>query len=234
MISERSPLHAWRAASTYLIQEGGECQNLLVSFPCSSARDESPLVDYDPRAVLGNRFDRARDIANTIFPTKTLQNSSSRSDFYERYKKAHLRGRKKKWGTYFLRQIEFGAKKLNQLETIIDTMNTWPKKAYSAVFLMHLSSSETDTLKPLGGPCLQYIQFVCPTAREVDLVAVYRNHDFCNKVLGNYFGLSRLLNYVCEQTDMKPRTISCLSIHAFFATSLKNQKRLIGGGSNGE
>jgi thymidylate synthase len=228
MIFEKSPLEAWIAASNHLINKGGQCTNLLVSFPSGPARDERPLDKYDPRKILGARYDRARDVANTIFPSKTARNTKTRAELYKRYMKAHSRGRKKGWGTYFLRQISFGSKEVNQLERLIEAMNRWPKKAYSAAFHMHLSSAETDNLRPLGGPCLQYVQFNCPSIAQIDLVAVYRNHDFCNKVLGNYFGLSRLLHYVSKETDRDPGKVSCLSIHAYIGTSLKNQKHLIG------
>ena len=219
---------AWQAASTHLIERGREDFNLLVSFPCATIVNEAPLNDYDPRTILGSKFDRARDVANTIFPAKTRANSSTRADLYKRYLKAIRRGRKKSWGTYFLRMISFGACKVNQLERVIGALTGWGQKAYRAAFLMHTSSAETDKLRPLGGPCLQYVQFNCPNATTIDLLAVYRNHDYCNKVLGNLFGLSRLLRFVCEESGRSPGRVTCLSVHAYFNTSVKKQKQLIG------
>jgi thymidylate synthase len=225
IIEESSPLTAWQSASAHLMTGAGEDFNLLLSFPCAAAVDETPMKDYDPRTVLGSKFDCARDIANTIFPAKTWTNSATRNHFYERYLDAHRRGRRKSWGTYFERMITFGNKKVNQLERVIIALRTWPK-SYRAAFLMHTSSSETDKLRPLGGPCLQYIQFSCPSSTTIDLVAVYRNHDYCNKVLGNLFGLSRLLRFVCEESGRNPGRVSCLSIHAYFNASVKKQKLL--------
>ena len=227
IIEEASPLAAWLAASAHLISKGGEDFNVLVSFPCMMASDESPLDNYDPRAVLGARFDRARDVANTIFPAKTRTNSGSRADFYKRYLKAHKRGKKKGWGTYFQRMITFGEQKVNQLERVIVALTSWPN-TYRAAFIMHTSSAETDRLRPLGGPCLQYIQFNCPSSTIIDLLAVYRNHDYCSKVLGNYFGLSRLLEFVSKESGRQVGTISCLSVHAYLKTSMKKQKQLTG------
>lgn len=227
-IEEPSPLAAWRTASSHLIGVGGEDFNLLVSFPCATALDEAPLKEYDPRTVLGSKFDRARDVANTIFPAKTWANSSTRADLYKRYLKANKRGRKKSWGTYFARMISFGSCEVNQLERVINALTSWEQKAYRAAFLMHTSSAETDKLRPLGGPCLQYVQFNCPSATTIDLLAVYRNHDYCNKVLGNLFGLSRLLRFVCKESGRTPGRVTCLSAHAYFNTSVKKQKQLIG------
>lgn len=225
IIEEESPLTAWRAASAHLIANRGAGFNMLVSFPY--ATDESPLSDYDPRAILGPRFDRARDVANTIFPAKTRVNSRARADFYNRYLRAHSRGLKKGWGTYFQRLISFGGDKVNQLERVIVALTTW-QNTYRAALIMHTSSAETDKLRPLGGPCLQYLQFNCPSAAEIDLLAVYRNHDYCNKVLGNFYGLNRLLKFVCDESGRHPGTVSCLSVHAYFDTSIKKQKQLTG------
>ncbi len=225
IITEPTPLAAWQVASAYLIAHGKEDFNILVSFPCAAAIDEAPLDEYDPKARLGSKFDRARDVANTIFPARTFTNSNNRKSFYKRYLRAHERGKKKGWGTYFLRMIAFGAKNVNQLERVIVALNSWPN-TYKAAFIVHTSSAETDRLRPLGGPCLQYLQFNCPTPNEIDLLAVYRNHDYCNKVLGNFFGLSRLLNFVCGETNRNPGKISCLSVHAYINASVKKQKIL--------
>jgi thymidylate synthase len=154
-------------------------------------------------------------------------NSTTRSDFYIRYLKAHRRGKKKGWGTYFQRMIVFGAQRVNQLERVIIALTTWPNN-YKAAFIMHTSSAETDRLRPLGGPCLQYIQFNCPTSTTIDLLAVYRNHDYCSKVLGNFFGLSRLLRFVCTESNRQVGNVSCLSVHAYFNSSIKKQKLLAG------
>lgn len=226
IIKENSPLAAWKSASDYLIVNKGEAYNIQVSFFCSEASDETPLQKYDPRKVLGKKFDCARDVANTIFPAKTWANSETREDFYERYQRAHKRNRKTSWGTYFERLIVFGNKKINQLERVINALTNW-KRNCKAALVMHISSPETDNLRILGGPCLQYVQFNCPNKKQIDLVAVYRNHDYCNKVLGNFFGLSRLLKFVAEESGRLPGKVSCLSIHAYIETSLKKQKELI-------
>lgn len=227
IVEEISPLEAWRTACSRLIAHGGESFNLLVSFPCNAAADETAMITYDPRQVLGPGFDRARDVANTVFPAKTRQNSVGRGDFYKRYERAHRRGSKKGWGTYFGRFIAFGETRVNQLERVVHALTTW-QKSYRAALLMHTSSAETDNLRPLGGPCLQYVQFGCPDHTRIDLLAVYSNHDYCNKVLGNFFGLSRLLNFVCEESAKTSGMVTCLSIHAYFDTSIKKQKQLAG------
>lgn len=220
---EKSPVAAWQAVTLHLNKTGKEAYNLLVTFDADSA-DEAHMLDFDPRS-LGNAYDRIRDVANTIFPARTRLNSKDRAAFYQRYHRAHERGKTKAWGTYFGRFIKFGAKEINQLEDVIHALNTW-KLSYRAALIMHASSAETDPLKVLGSPCLQYVQFNCPDSSRVNLLAVYRNHDYCNKALGNFFGLSRLLKFVCDETKREAGTVTCLSIHAYYENSTKSQNKL--------
>lgn len=224
-IVEATPLAAWRAAAAHLISRGGEDFHVLLEFPMAGAHDEQPLRDYDPRTVLGAKYDLARDVANTIFPSKTRARSNSRRALYDRYLKINARRKHGRWGTYFERMIAFGPEPINQLERVIHALNTW-RNSPKAALQLHLSSASTDALRPLGAPCLQYIQFCCPRPKALSLTAVFRNHDYCNKVLGNLFGLSRLLGFVAAETTREPLRVSSLSIHAYADTSLKKLSRL--------
>jgi thymidylate synthase len=222
-----SPVDVWKQASQFLIDNGGKTYNVLLAFPCAGAASEDALKLNDPAKILGSEFDRSSNVANTIFPSKTWKNVNTRAALYARYTRAHARGHKKQWGTYFGRMTSFGTAKINQIERVIDALNNW-QHPHRAALLIHTSSAETDKLRHLGGPCLQYIQFNCPDSETIDLVAIYRNHDYCNKVLGNLYGLSRLLEFVCAATSMAAGRIVVHSIHAYISTSLKNQKTLIG------
>ncbi len=227
IIAESCPLAVWKTASNYLLQHRGEDYNLLLTFPCAGAADEAPLKQCSPRSVLGDRFDNARDVANTIFPARTWSKVNSRDELYGRYRRAHAKSSNRRWGTYFGRMIAFGQSEVNQLERVINALLKWPN-SYRAALFIHTSSAETDKLRPLGGPCLQYLQFNCPNSKMVDMLAVYRNHDYCNKVLGNLYGLSRLLNFICDQSNRTAGAVSCLSAHAYFNASRRDQIRLIG------
>ncbi|MDB5986120.1 MAG: hypothetical protein JWR16_1173 [Nevskia sp.] len=218
-----SPIEAWRATSRHLLDSHKEAYNVLVKFK-SDHVDESLMYDFDPSTV-SSKLDRIGDVANTIFPMRTWENSADRASFYDRYHRAHARGHTKSWGTYFGRFIDFGDSNVNQLENVIRAHQNWPG-SHRAAFLMHASSAETDNLRPRGGPCLQYVQFNCPTRRTMSLTAVYRNHDYCNKALGNFFGLNRLLTFVCSETGRIASSVTCLSIHAYFDVALSTQRQL--------
>jgi thymidylate synthase len=221
------PATVWLLACEHLLATPERAAfNMMLEFPCSAVSDDAALATYNPRRILGQKFDSASDVSNTIFPLKTRLNSASKANFYERYQRAHRRGRKKGWGTYFGRLISFGSGQINQLDRAIAALARWPG-VHRAAIQMHISSPETDALRTRGGPCLQYIQLNCPSAGQVNMLAVYRNHDYCNKVLGNLFGLSRLLNFIGSESGWAPGQVSCLSAHAYLGTSDRNQRLLM-------
>ncbi|MGE0874111.1 MAG: hypothetical protein AB7O31_05500 [Burkholderiales bacterium] len=169
------------------------------------------------------------DVANTIFPLKTRQNTTSRIGLYARYNAAYERRKHRHqgiWGTYFHRLISFGASNLNQLERAIASMSSWEHN-HKAVVVLHTSSAETDGVRTRGGPCLQYIQFNCPDPDNINLLAVYRNHDYFNKAFGNFIGLARLLDFVATETNRTPGKLTCVSAHAYFDVSRASMQALL-------
>jgi len=209
-------LDGWKAVVESLLGGSREASNLLIviSDPCGVS--DEWLYRYNPRSV-GAGYDSIRDVANTIFPLRTYENAASRDQFYARYCRALARRRHLHpgvWGTYFHRLIDFGTSHVNQLERAISAMRAWERN-HKSVVVLHTSSAETDGIRTRGGPCLQYVQLNCPDPGTVDIVAVYRNHDYFNKALGNFIGLARLLRFVCEAIAREPGSLTCHSVHAF-------------------
>lgn len=218
-------VEAWLDVSRYLLDNGPKVCNILVTITNPTFFDQAWCTRYNPRTA-NAKGDNIRDVMNTIFPQKTRHNSPDRHAFYERYKKANRRRHRKNWGTYFGRLISFGDKKKNQLEAAISALNRWKNNPHAAL-TVHLSSPETDSLKPLGAPCWHYGEFLCPDRHTIELVAVYRNHDFFNKALGNYIGLSRLLSFVCQETGRNPGRLVCHSVQAYYQATKGEFQRLV-------
>jgi thymidylate synthase len=107
----------------------------------------------------------------------------------------------------------------NQIERAIHALNNWQRK--EAAIVGHLSSPDIDKLKPIGSPCLQYFEILWGGDDVLDLFAVYRNHDFLNKTLGNYIGLARLLAFVATESKKKPGRLICHSVHAYCESAPK-------------
>ena len=219
---------AWRQVCTHLLANDGECYDAMISIQDPTIVLDNWLVRFNPRSIKQDA-DLIRDVANTIFPLKTQLNTPSRSAFYVRYKKAYDRRKHRHhgvWGTYFHRLISFGASGLNQLERAIVSMRDWEHN-HKAVVVLHTSSSETDGVRTRGGPCLQYVQFNCPDSHSINLLAVYRNHDYFNKALGNFVGLGRLLSFVASETNRDSGRLTCVSAHAYFDVSRANMQALL-------
>jgi thymidylate synthase len=97
-----------------------------------------------------------------------------------------------------------------------------------AAFVVHLSSTELDNPRPLGAPCWQYAQFIRNSDSELSLSALYRSHDYFQKALGNFIGLTRLLKFVCYHSGMQPGTLTCFSTYASLQSQQAKTRQLLG------
>jgi thymidylate synthase len=220
VIRSTNVVGAWKAAAELLVRDGDRFNlNVHITDPASS--NECDAEQYCHRRVSPAIRESVYDVANTIFPARSPIHVGDLNFFFDHYQKVYERGQRRHpqaWGTYFLRLIAFGAGKENQLRKVIRGLAEW-KSRPRAAFLVHLSSTELDNPRPLGAPCWQYVQFIRNDDDVLSLTAVYRSHDYFQKALGNFFGLTRLLRFVCEHSNMRPGTLTCLSTYA----SLQNQ-----------
>jgi len=222
-VEHMTSLDAWRDGVAALLRAGGSMNNLITTIhqPCTIAPHW--MSDRSPHRFSA-RSDDIRDVANTIFPAKLVARAANRTDLYamylQRHDRAHrwTRGRYV-WGTYFERLVRFPPSGVNQLERVINKLCTWPRNTTGLVF--HLSSPTIDTPRTRGGPCWHYGELLWNVDELIDLVVVYRNHDFYNKVLGNFIGLGQLLQFICDQSGKRPGKLVCHSVHAYHDGSVR-------------
>lgn len=217
-VEQATSLDAWRAGVGMLLSAGGELSNLITTIHRPCTIETSWLVDRSPNRF-SNKGDDIRDVANTIFPEKLAIRASDRMSLYAMYLQRHDRTHRWKrgrhaWGTYFERLIRFPPSGVNQLERVIEKLQTWPVRNTTGL-VFHLSTPTVDAPRTRGGPCWHYGELLWNADGSIDLVAVYRNHDFYNKVLGNFIGLGRLLQFICDQSGKKPGKLICHSVHAY-------------------
>lgn len=218
VVEGATALEAWRAGCAVLLTSRGAVSNLITTIAHPCAMDDQWLAQHSPRWFKAGAND-ARDVANTLFPQKTYERAANRPDLYLQYLKAHDRTHKWRrgrnaWGTYFERLIRFPPTGVNQLERAIEKLNTWTHRNTTGL-VFHLSSPAIDSPRTRGGPCWHFGEIIWNADSSLDLVVVYRNHDFFNKVLGNFVGLGRLLRFICSSTDKQPGKIICHSVHAY-------------------
>ena len=218
-IQSTNCLTAWRDACQYIIQNG-DGFNLLVQINTPLSFTSAQLAEVTNSNIITKKA--LNDVVNTIFPAKlhTRNVTLTNLQFYDLHEAIYLRGKtmhsrnRSMWGNYFLRFTKFGINKRNQLQPIIDGINNRANDQ-KACYIMHVSSVDYDNnTRVIGNPCLQYVQFGVYN-NSLNLTAVYRNHDFLTKALGNYIGLSKLLEFVCNKTGSTMGSISCQSIHYY-------------------
>ena len=83
-----------------------------------------------------------------------------------------------------------------------------------------LTGRPNDGMQPRGGPCcLQTITLHVEANEQRDHMlsacALYRNHDFFEKALGNYIGLGQLLEFLAESADLRVGSLHVISGHAY-------------------
>lgn len=230
VVEGTTALEAWRAGCAMLLTSRGEISNLMTTIAKPCAVDDQWLAQHSPLRFKAGADD-ARDVANTLFPQRTYGRAASRPELYSRYLKAHDRTRgwqrgRHAWGTYFERLVRFPPGGVNQLERAIEKLNTWPQRNTTGL-VFHLSSPAIDSPRTRGGPCWQFAEILWNADDSLDLVVVYRNHDFFNKVLGNFVGLGRLLHFICSSTNKQAGKLICHSVHAYFDCSQQQLRSLI-------
>lgn len=228
-VERETSLDAWRAGVNILMRSGGELSNLITTIQLPCAIEPSWLVERSPHRF-SLKGDDIRDVANTIFPEKLAARATDRMNLYNMYLRRHDRAHGWKrgrhaWGTYFERLIRFPPSGVNQLERVIEKLRTWPTRNTTGL-VFHLSSPAVDAPRTRGGPCWHYGELLWNADGTIDLVAVYRNHDFYNKVLGNFVGLGRLLQFICDQSGMQPGKLICHSVHAYHDGSVRSLRAM--------
>ena len=203
---------AWIDAVGDLLQAPKPIDNLLLEVTDPLRCAPLWLTAHCPRS-LGLGVDSIRNVANTIFPERQLSSFSSRADFYSHFAQVYSRGGRARrnryaWGTYYQRLTDYGDLHLNQLERAVACMCRWQTPSLTA-FVFHLSAADRDGPRKRGAPCLQYIELLDHGLNGLGLVAVYRNHDYFGKVLGNLIGLSRLIRFVCDATGRHSGSLVC-------------------------
>jgi thymidylate synthase len=208
---------AWKNASKLIIRnQTHRIRNLVVDIERPTTFSRAWLKKFDPKGV--GSTDRLSVVVKVLFPYTGKKPNETREHFYGRWNEALKKNKEKKrlrapWGTYFNRLTAFGGTE-NQLENIIRALSTWRMRP-AAALVAHTSAPTMDTIKPIGSPCLQYVEVLWRPDDVIDLVAVYRNHDFLKKALGNYIGLGRLLEFIAGESGKTPGHVICHSVHAY-------------------
>lgn len=231
---------AWLEVVRRLAASQWELRNLIVQIKNPSILDQSfhdKIAAFaDTQGLLGPKH-----VAYTIFPHGLYRDGLSAASLFSNYNKPRglfekLQHRKPGWGTYFRRMTHYdkgGDEAVNQLDRIITAIrdrDNLSKAAYTVV----IQNPGGETVRPLGGPCLNYIAVQAEPGQTgrpltLGLLAVYRNHDFLERAYGNYWGLCNLLRFLAKEVAGTPGPLTCVSSHAYVGDKKTPLKRFVEG-----
>jgi hypothetical protein len=170
-------------------------------------------------------------VAETIFPAGEYRRHGPKG-VYETYPDQIYPAIKRlpelRWGTYahrLVRRSGPNGQTINPLEYCIEKIRRQAKGNSAKTACYELSLSEVGLDLPLydpaadrkfhiGGPCLSHVSLKISRDRRLLLTALYRSHYYVHKALGNLLGLARLQAFVCEQTNLTPGPLVCISTFA--------------------
>lgn len=227
-------LRAWRSASQLIINsQAGYI--LTVKARSGIIADANQLRALDQKAIAAGA-ERPSSVANMLFPSVAFSHpgtvAQAKSAALRLLGRGRRRGQKfSNWKhTYFERLVgtympangvpeQIGDDKLSAL---IDKLANWPNDVQAALYIHN--SMPSDTFRVRGSPCLQYIQFRPHSGNRLDLVALYRSHDYSAKALGNLVGLQRLGRFVARHSGRVYESTQVISLHPHLSLSKAAQQ----------
>jgi hypothetical protein len=222
---------AWLAATERVNRcKGHETSNVIINVanPVIMTDVDKAIIAKIDALLDANGAYPVRTVANTIFP-QALYDRFGRPEFYDVYLK-HVWERIKTgtdWGRYFERMISFPIPKknkpLNPLEEIILKMKSKVEgtRCYMNVYELTIFDPIRDAGRDTNRQCLSFLSFQLTdeNPRRLMLTAMYRNHYYIERLLGNLIGLGRLMRFVANEVGVEVGELTILSHHALVDTA---------------
>src|SRR5438309_5356328 len=73
---------------------------------------------------------------------------------------------------------------------------------------------ERDAAPVMNRQCLSFLSFKLDRSNRLMLTAVYRNHYYVERLLGNLIGLARLMAFVSNEAGVAVGPLTVVSTHA--------------------
>jgi hypothetical protein len=216
---------AWITAAQHLVGVGDEAYNVLVDIDDPirhTPKDKSVILGLDS-FLRERRVNPIATVANTIFP-QDLYRRHGVKEFRAEYLRAYDSLRKKGWGRYFERMVRWpanGGQTTDQLSDLIQRLSQQltSKQTYRNVYEMTLFDPARDATRNRNRQCLSFLSFKLHPERGLMLTAMYRNHHYISRALGNFIGLGNLMAYIAEQVGTSVGPLTCVSTHAEIDTA---------------
>jgi thymidylate synthase len=236
----------WLAAASALQARGGEAHNVVIDIanPLAESDKDVAIIRAVDAFLRGHHANSLSGVANTIFPQATLVRHGP-VDFYRVNRERFLPRMKqmtRDWGRYFDRLTEWKKVQGKQITTInpLDDLVHFMRdqvqsdRTYRNVYEMTIFDPARDAGKVSNRQCLSFLSFKLTEDKCLMLTAIYRNHMYIARGLGNFIGLGRLQKFVADQSGAGMGALTCISTHAEIDHGRHNRNGLFEGWTGAE
>lgn len=236
---------AWISAVTSVnAQPNHEAFNVIIDVadPVAVTTSDKKIIGLVDKFLESHSRPPLQTIANTIFPESTYQRYGS-PKFYEVYLKTvypKIKHGDGGWGRYFERMIncDSGTEHINPLAELVSKLhdqlngggrvfrNIYEIGIYDPAMDIRIYDQDKDAGRNMNRQCLSFLSFKLNNERKVSVTAVYRNHYYIARLLGNMIGLGRLLNFIAAETGAIIGSLTIVSTHAQVDSSPWKRKEI--------
>lgn len=189
------------------------------------ADDEAVVLAVD-RFLRRHGAHPVSSVSNTIFPA-ALDRGDGVNSLRERYLENYARRmhRPGEWGRYFQRMVAWKGPEGQQIDQVGTTIEMLRKASapgarfYQNTYEIAVFDPARDLKKRSNRQCLSFIELKPARDGQLHMMAVYRNHFYVERTLGNLIGLARLLTFIAGEADMTVGTLTIQSTHAELETT---------------
>jgi len=221
MPPQRSCAQAWVTAASELIDHHDEGYNVVIDVEDPLIHDEkdNAIITLVDAFLKQHNKEPIVTVANTIFP-QSLYERYGAPAFYDVYHREFDRLSKTKgWGRYFERMTRHRKSVggvYNPLRALIDKIGRQEEAGvtYRAAYELAIYDPLRDGRLLRGAQCLSFLSFKVHPDRGLMLTAMYRNHTYITRCLGNLIGLGRLQAFVAREASLQLGSLTCVSTHA--------------------
>lgn len=235
--TQQTPAAAWLEAVAAVNSEAGhETHNVIIDVaePLTQSAADRRVLDIADRFLRTHGALPLQSVANTVFPQE-LYRRHGEPALYDVYGDVYERIKKKQgdWGRYFERMIRrptADGKMINPLADLVSKMRQHVHgggKTFRNIYELAISDSaldvpiydpERDAGPVMNRQCLSFLSFKLDHDNSVMLTALYRNHYYIERLLGNLIGLARLMAFVGQEASVPVGALTVISTHAVIDT----------------
>lgn len=235
--TQATNVQAWLAAASAVESLGGRAHNVVIDIadPLGKGLADAALIhEIDTFLKNHNRYPLST-VANTIFP-QSLNDRYGSEEFYSVYRETVLPRMKRMtgdWGRYFDRLTAWkkldgsNVLEINPLDDLVKFMRrqVTSKGTHRNTYEMTIFDPTRDADKVSNRQCLSFLSFKLTKDKKLMLTAIYRNHSYIARGLGNFIGLGRLMAFVSREAGVGLGSLTCISTHAEIDHGRKRNKK---------